>query len=88
MVLDRLASREQHVELFERYGPLLTAHQREVLTLYFLRELSLEEMSVLLDVPVGTVKSRLHYARQAIRQILSQGDDHARQRRGISPAAS
>lgn len=53
--------------------PLL---QREALTLFFLHELSLEEMAVLLGVPVGTVKSRLHYGKQAIRRILSQGDIH------------
>jgi RNA polymerase sigma-70 factor (ECF subfamily) len=52
--------------------------QREALTLYFLQDLSLEEMSVLLGVPTGTVKSRLHYAKHALRKILSQGDDHAR----------
>jgi RNA polymerase sigma-70 factor (ECF subfamily) len=52
--------------------PLL---QREALTLFFLRELSLEEMAVLLGIPLGTVKSRLHYAKDAIRKILSQGDD-------------
>ena len=56
----------------------LPLHQREALTLYFLQDLSLEEMSKLLDVPLGTVKSRLHYAKIAIRKILSSGDQHAR----------
>ena len=54
--------------------PLL---QREALTLFFLQELTLEEMGTLLGVPVGTVKSRLHYAKQAIQKILSEGDDNA-----------
>lgn len=48
--------------------------QREALTLFFLQDLSLEEMADLLDVPLGTVKSRLHYAKLAIRKILSQAD--------------
>jgi RNA polymerase sigma-70 factor (ECF subfamily) len=65
--------------------PLL---QREALTLFFLRELSLDEMAVLLGIPVGTVKSRLHYAKQAIRQILSKGDNHVGSIRGISSATS
>ena len=50
--------------------PLL---QREALTLYFLEDLSLDEMAATLDVPLGTVKSRLHYAKLAIRKILEQG---------------
>jgi RNA polymerase sigma-70 factor (ECF subfamily) len=50
--------------------------QREALTLYFLEDLSLEEMSNVLDVPLGTVKSRLHYAKIAIRSILKSGDKH------------
>lgn len=53
--------------------------QREVLTLYFLHDLSLEEMANLIDVPLGTVKSRLHYAKKAIRNILAQGDNNVRQ---------
>ena len=51
--------------------PLL---QREALTLYFLQELTLEEMGVLLGVATGTVKSRLHYAKRAMRKILMQGE--------------
>jgi len=53
--------------------PLL---QREALTLYFLEDLSLDEMAATLDVPLGTVKSRLHYAKLAIRKILVQGHKH------------
>jgi RNA polymerase sigma factor (sigma-70 family) len=41
----------------------LPIHQREVLTLFFLDDLSLEELSTLIEIPVGTVKSRLHYAK-------------------------
>ena len=48
--------------------PLL---QREALTLYFLEDLSLDEMATLLEVPLGTVKSRLHYAKLAMRKILT-----------------
>jgi RNA polymerase sigma-70 factor (ECF subfamily) len=50
--------------------------QREAVTLYFLEDLSLEEIAGVLDVPVGTVKSRLHYAKQAIRKIILNGDRH------------
>jgi len=50
--------------------------QREALTLYFLQDLSLEEIAALLALPLGTVKSRLHYGKSAIRKILLQGDEH------------
>jgi RNA polymerase sigma-70 factor (ECF subfamily) len=55
--------------------PLL---QREALTLYFLEDLSLDEMAEALEVPVGTVKSRLHYAKLAMRKILKCGDHDER----------
>lgn len=48
--------------------------QREVLTLYFLEDLSLDEMALLMEIPLGTVKSRLHYAKRAIRQLLTGGE--------------
>jgi RNA polymerase sigma factor (sigma-70 family) len=44
--------------------------ERETLTLFYLRELSLEEISGLVGVPVGTVKSRLFRARQLIRRTF------------------
>ena len=48
--------------------------QREAVTLYFLQDLSIDEIARVLDVPVGTVKSRLHYGKQAIRKIITNGD--------------
>ena len=45
---------------------------REILTLYFLQDLILEEIADLLEVPLGTVKSRLHYAKLALRAVLEK----------------
>ena len=45
--------------------------EREVLTLFYLREMSLAEVAEVLDVPVGTVKSRLFRARQLLRRGLN-----------------
>lgn len=45
---------------------------REVLTLFFLEDLSLEEIASVLEIPVGTVKSRLHHAKRALKAILEK----------------
>jgi RNA polymerase sigma-70 factor (ECF subfamily) len=52
--------------------------QREALTLYFLEDLSLDEMAALLELPLGTVKSRIHYAKIAMRKLLTQGNNDDR----------
>ena len=48
----------------------LSVPHREVLTLHFLEDLPVEEIAVVLGVPPGTVKSRLHYAKRALREVL------------------
>jgi RNA polymerase sigma-70 factor (ECF subfamily) len=48
----------------------LTAQHREVLYYGHLHERPHDEIARLLDVPVGTVRSRLHYARQALKRAL------------------
>ena len=50
----------------------LPRRHREVLTLHFLEDASVEEIATVLDVPAGTVKSRLYYARAALREQLEQ----------------
>lgn len=50
---------------------------REVLTLFFLQDLSIDEVSEVLGIPSGTVKSRLFKAKKSLREILkSEGDHH------------
>jgi RNA polymerase sigma factor (sigma-70 family) len=51
--------------------------EREVLTLFYLRELSLSEVAEILVIPVGTVKSRLFRARQLLRRELEAKERQA-----------
>jgi RNA polymerase sigma factor (sigma-70 family) len=48
----------------------LPVTEREVLTLFYLQELSLADVADVLNVPVGTVKSRLFRARRLLRREL------------------
>jgi RNA polymerase sigma-70 factor (ECF subfamily) len=50
----------------------LSLSHREVLTLFFLEDLSVEEVATVLGVPPGTVKSRLHYAKRALRKVIAE----------------
>ena len=50
--------------------PLL---EREAVTLFYLRELSLNEIAEALKVPAGTVKSRLFRGRRLLRQRMTEG---------------
>ena len=51
----------------------LALAQREVLTLYFLQDLSVPEIAEVTGVPAGTVKSRLYYAKRALRNVIEKG---------------
>lgn len=56
----------------------LTPVHREVLLLIFVQELSYQEVASILEVPVGTVKSRLSNARRALRVLLDAREDATR----------
>jgi RNA polymerase sigma-70 factor (ECF subfamily) len=48
----------------------LSIDQRVVVVLYYLNGLSLQDIADILDLPIGTVKSRLYYARENLRGKL------------------
>jgi len=57
---------DELVEAFKQLGPV----HREVLVLILVQELSYEETAAALNVPVGTVKSRLSNAKRLLRALL------------------
>jgi RNA polymerase sigma-70 factor (ECF subfamily) len=52
----------------------LTIEQRTVVVLRYWRDLSLEQIAARLDWPLGTVRSRLHYALAALRERLERDE--------------
>ncbi len=51
----------------------LPARYREVVTLYYLEEFTLETIAKVTQEPLGTIKSRLHRARKRLQKILIEG---------------
>ena len=58
----------------------LDARDRETLLLFAWADLSYEEIATALEIPLGTVRSRIHRARRVLRESLSErvvsSDDH------------
>ena len=52
----------------------LPLDRRELLMLKYVEDLNSLEIAVVLGVPAGTIKSRLHHAREQLRRIL-EGDE-------------
>lgn len=85
-IADRL-SRESRtsphhvVEQREQWGEVqraldaISPEKRVVVVLYYLNGLSLVEIAEALELPIGTVKSRLHYGRKSLKKSLGlEGD--------------
>jgi RNA polymerase sigma-70 factor (ECF subfamily) len=69
--LEQLLSQERAGWVAEALT-LLPLVFREVLTLRFEEEMKLEEMAVVLGLPLGTVKTRLHRALKHLRRSLEE----------------
>jgi RNA polymerase sigma-70 factor (ECF subfamily) len=67
---EQLIRKEQEAEFMTSLHQL-PPPQRSVLLLHFIEEFSLQEISAITQTPLGTVKSRLHYAKQALRTLLT-----------------
>jgi RNA polymerase sigma factor (sigma-70 family) len=52
--------------------PRLEPADRTILGLRFEEDFSIEEIAHMLGVPTGTVKSRLHYAKQRLRTLMEK----------------
>jgi len=58
---------EAFLSLLDRVSPA----SRAVLLLHYQHDLSLEESAAILEIPIGTAKSRLHYGVTTLRKLLT-----------------
>jgi RNA polymerase sigma-70 factor (ECF subfamily) len=70
---DLLIRREQEAAFMNLLAQL-PPPQRAVLLLHFVEEFSLEEIAHITSAQLGTVKSRLHYAKRALRKLVLEHD--------------
>jgi RNA polymerase sigma-70 factor, ECF subfamily len=66
-----LIRREQEAQFMSRLEQL-PAPQRSVVLLHYIEDFSLEEIAGITGASLGTVKSRLHYAKKALRNLLEE----------------
>lgn len=71
---ESLLDEARREDLLDRMGRLARIH-REVLALVFFHELSYEETAEVLEVPIGTVRSRLFNAKRALRTLLQVSEE-------------
>lgn len=63
------AARDDAAKLPEALSGLLVG-ERDALLLHVVEQLSYDEIAAALDVPIGTVRSRIHRARRRLREAL------------------
>lgn len=69
---DHKAEEVEVVQMVQEVVAELPAPHRAVVVLFYLEDLPVDEIANVLELPVGTVKSRLHYARERLRATLTQ----------------
>jgi RNA polymerase sigma-70 factor (ECF subfamily) len=67
-----LLVRKEQEEAFMELIARLPVAQRSVLLLHFVEDFSLEEIAQITGAQIGTVKSRIHYAKKALRKVIEE----------------
>jgi RNA polymerase sigma-70 factor, ECF subfamily len=66
-----LADATADIDAFDRAFERLSVDERALLLFHHRDELALADIAARLDIPIGTVKSRLHRARQALERAMT-----------------
>jgi len=74
-VSDEFVERNERERLMQEAVAVLPEYQRAMITMYHAEGLSYEEISEALDLPIGTVKSRLNRARISLREQLVKNEE-------------
>ncbi|MFH1675692.1 MAG: RNA polymerase sigma factor, partial [bacterium] len=70
---DELYFRNDRTDVIRKALEMISPRMRSVLILFEIEGYSIEEVGQKLGISRGTVKSRLHYARKKLREILETG---------------
>src|SRR5579863_5849567 len=68
---EMLIRKEREAEFMKLLDQLALPH-RAVLLLYFVEDFSIEEIAGITGAQIGTVKSRLHYARKSFKKLFEE----------------
>jgi RNA polymerase sigma-70 factor (ECF subfamily) len=60
------------VDILREVVKQLTHEQQAILSLYYVEELSIRDIAKALSLPEGTVKSRLYYARNNLKEVIER----------------
>jgi RNA polymerase sigma-70 factor (ECF subfamily) len=71
----RIASQRERQSVLQEAIDSLTADFREIIVLRDIEDCSYEDIATMLEVPVGTVRSRLHRARLELRSRIGKAFD-------------
>jgi len=71
-VADEKAAVDARIDLLDALQALSPMH-REILVLFYLADMSYEDMALAMGIPGGTVMSRLNRARTALRRLMEGG---------------
>jgi RNA polymerase sigma-70 factor (ECF subfamily) len=70
-----LAERDETWRWIRQAIMALPIQQRLVVVLYYINDLSIQEISEVLEIPAGTIKSRLYYARKQLKKQLGSHEE-------------
>ena len=66
--------RRETIDRLRRALMDLSFEDREIITLQHFRGMSYDEIATLLEIPKGTVMSRLYYARKKLAKLMESND--------------
>jgi RNA polymerase sigma-70 factor (ECF subfamily) len=69
---EQLSTKDDEIALLRTTMRQLSPEHRVILSLFYVEDMSLAEIAEVVDAPLGTVKSRLHYARCRLKQNLER----------------
>lgn len=72
---DEMVERNQREHLLQKALNQLPEFQKSMIVMFHAEQLSYEEIAEALDLPLGTVKSRLNRARISLKEILMENEE-------------